>query len=329
MLDECRRKRQMLQRSAVNNDELSQVPPIVHEVLRSPGRPLDSTTRTFMETRFGHDFSHVRLHTDTRAAESARAVNAQAYTVGRDVVFGTGQYWPEAYDGRKLLVHELVHVVQQSRPTSPAPMTRWISSGQHLQYDREAESRANTIDADVQLRVLERAPHGTVQRAAPAAAAPAIGALAVRCILGLLASMALDAAIQYGQHLWRLRRWPWERARESWESYRHDWCMTVLSAVLGCLGGIVAARWIEPFLRGRFPQVFGEAGAATLLGRLLMWLATQGILAPRFVVKWLGKLGCITLGEAESLYPGITAEESMAEAPGPAPVRPGEEEAPA
>ncbi|MEE9464059.1 MAG: DUF4157 domain-containing protein [Candidatus Neomarinimicrobiota bacterium] len=66
-----------------------------------------------MEPRFGHDFSHVRVHTGARAAETARAVNAQAFTVGRDVVFGAGQYAPDAHGGRRLLAHELAHVVQQ------------------------------------------------------------------------------------------------------------------------------------------------------------------------------------------------------------------------
>lgn len=90
------------------------VPPVVHAVLSSgEGQPLDTTTRAFMEPRFGHDFSRVHVHTDSRASESARLVNALAYTVGRDVVFGTGQYQPETGEGQRLLAHELTHVVQQ------------------------------------------------------------------------------------------------------------------------------------------------------------------------------------------------------------------------
>ncbi len=77
------------------------------------GQPLDLATRTFMDSRFDHDFSQVRLHTDARAAESARAVNALAYTVGRDVVFAEGQYKVETTAGKRLLAHELTHVVQQ------------------------------------------------------------------------------------------------------------------------------------------------------------------------------------------------------------------------
>jgi peptidoglycan hydrolase-like protein with peptidoglycan-binding domain len=88
-------------------------PAIVHEVLGSPGWPLDRGTRSFMEQRFGHDFGRVRVHTGARAAESARAVAARAYTVGNDVVFGAGAYAPSAPEGARLLAHELTHVLQQ------------------------------------------------------------------------------------------------------------------------------------------------------------------------------------------------------------------------
>jgi hypothetical protein len=88
-------------------------PPIVQDVLRSRGRPLDSTTKAFMEPRFGRDFGDVRVHTDARAAESARAVDARAYTVGRDVVFGSPGYAPDNPEDRSLLAHELAHTLQQ------------------------------------------------------------------------------------------------------------------------------------------------------------------------------------------------------------------------
>lgn len=108
----CSRKK--LSRRADSNDSSQKaVPPVVGEVLNESGRPLDDSSRAFMEPRFGHDFSHVRVHTDERAAESARSVNALAYTVGRDVVFGAGQYRPGTVEGQKLLAHELTHVVQQ------------------------------------------------------------------------------------------------------------------------------------------------------------------------------------------------------------------------
>jgi hypothetical protein len=88
-------------------------PPLVHDVLRSPGRSLEPTVRSGMEAGLGSDFSHVRVHTDSRAAESAHALGAAAYTVGRHVVFGRGGYVPRTVAGRHLLAHELTHVLQQ------------------------------------------------------------------------------------------------------------------------------------------------------------------------------------------------------------------------
>lgn len=289
----CRAKRLTAERSAA----------------RGGGAALDSATRGFFETRFGHDFGHVRVHTGSAAAKSAAALDAAAYTVGSDVVFAAGGYAPQTTVGRRLLAHELVHVVQQSRAAAP------LTTREGARHEREADAAAKAVAGGAPVRVVERATPGTIQRAAPAAAAaPAAGLILLKkCALGALTSAALDAAIQYGMHLWRLRRWPWERARDTWERYRHDWCSTVLSAILGCVGGIVAYKWIEPLLKTRFPTLFGAAGG-TLLGRLLLWLAVRGVLAPRMAVKWLAKLGCIALFEAEALHPGITAEEGIAEA---------------
>jgi hypothetical protein len=97
-------------------------PPIVHEVLRSPGRPLEPSVRRTLEARFAHDFSRVRVHTDSRAAESARAVGALAYTVGEDIAFTSQRYAPTTPAGARLLAHELAHVVQQGGPAPAAPL---------------------------------------------------------------------------------------------------------------------------------------------------------------------------------------------------------------
>ena len=87
-------------------------PASVEHVTAAPGRALDAPLRASMEQAFGHDLSHVRVHTDPAAARSAAAVNAHAYAVGPHVVFGAGRYAPETRDGRRLLAHELAHVVQ-------------------------------------------------------------------------------------------------------------------------------------------------------------------------------------------------------------------------
>ena len=120
------------------------VPPIVHEVLRSPGQPLDTTTRMFMEPRLGYDFSQARVHTDAKAAESAQAVKALAYTVGREVVFTDGQYAPTTTAGRQLIAHELTHVVQQSGSFLQAKLH--IGS-ENDPAEAEADSAARTIEA--------------------------------------------------------------------------------------------------------------------------------------------------------------------------------------
>lgn len=89
-------------------------PASVDQVLRTPGQPLAAATRAFFEPRFGHDFSHVRVHADSQAAASARTVQARAYTVGNDLVFASGAYAPQNRAGQHLLAHELTHVLQQT-----------------------------------------------------------------------------------------------------------------------------------------------------------------------------------------------------------------------
>src|SRR5262249_12670896 len=101
-------------------------------------------TRRFMESRFNHDFSQVRLHTDPQAAESARAVNAHAYTVGRDVVFAADRYRPESDTGRALLAHELAHVVQQ-RGLQPAACDLPLSAAEDASLEREADAAARAV----------------------------------------------------------------------------------------------------------------------------------------------------------------------------------------
>ncbi len=116
------------------------VPSIVGQVLNSTGQPLDAAARTFFEPRFGYDFGGVRVHADSRAGQSARAVNALAYTVGRDVVFDHGRYEPGQNEGRRLLAHELAHVVQQGR--TRIEQAREVSE---QESEHEAENAAHEI----------------------------------------------------------------------------------------------------------------------------------------------------------------------------------------
>lgn len=119
MCAECKRKQVQIQRKVTGDGGQTTAPPIVHQVLRAPGRPLEASTRNFMESRFGQGFSQVRIHTGDRAAASAQAVAAQAYTVGHNVVLGKMRHPLRSREGKRLLAHELTHVVQQ-RTASPA-----------------------------------------------------------------------------------------------------------------------------------------------------------------------------------------------------------------
>jgi hypothetical protein len=122
MCEGCHKKQQgTVARKAESTGAVTGDFPFVSEVLHSPGEPLDSETRAFFEPRFGVDFSSVRVHRDATAAVSARSVNALAFTAGPHTVFNLGQYQPSSLPGRRLLAHELAHVVQQTpRPTAIA-----------------------------------------------------------------------------------------------------------------------------------------------------------------------------------------------------------------
>jgi hypothetical protein len=102
--------------SGQSNGQAHTVPPSVDRVLADFGRPLDSALRQEMELRFGHDFSRVRVHSGAAAEQSAREVNAHAYTLGNNIVFGSMAFAPGTQIGQRLIAHELTHVVQQSGP---------------------------------------------------------------------------------------------------------------------------------------------------------------------------------------------------------------------
>lgn len=125
-------------------------PSLVRDVVGSPGQPLDAATRSFMEPRFGRDFSQVRVHTDGKAAESADAVSANAYTVGRSVVFANQRYAPATRDGKRLLAHELTHVVQQQATTSSRiqPSGRITISDSDDRSERVADQIADHVTSE-------------------------------------------------------------------------------------------------------------------------------------------------------------------------------------
>ncbi|MCX6047080.1 MAG: DUF4157 domain-containing protein [Chloroflexi bacterium] len=137
-----------LQRQAEQNRRPDKIPASVGHVLRTPGQPLDTQTRSLMEPRFGHDFSQVRVHADAHAAASAHAVNARAYTVGHQIVFAEQQYATTSA-GRQLLAHELTHVVQQSRaPREDQAQGKLPISQPGDRFEQEADAVAAQVLAD-------------------------------------------------------------------------------------------------------------------------------------------------------------------------------------
>jgi len=145
--------------------EEQETSPVKDVVGSGGGTPLDKDTRGLMESRLGADFSDVRVHTDAKASESARSVQAYAYTVGSDVVFQSGRYEPESDSGKRMLAHELTHVVQQrSGPVAGTPAPGGIQiSHPSDRFEQAAESSAD--------RVMSSAP--ATAPASVAAAGPA------------------------------------------------------------------------------------------------------------------------------------------------------------
>ena len=126
------------------------LPPMAQQVLSSSGQPLDAGTRAAMELRFGHDFRHVRVHSDARAASSAQSVMAAAWTVGNHIAFASGRFAPGTSSGRHLLAHELAHVVQQTGPADDLAVDQRTA-------EREADMAAVRPSAVVQSTPLRMA----------------------------------------------------------------------------------------------------------------------------------------------------------------------------
>jgi Domain of unknown function (DUF4157) len=152
--ERCGKDRQIgMQSRARNKTGPAGAPPIVHQVLRSSGQSLAPSTRSFMESRFGHDFSRVRVHSDADATRSAVAVNAIAYTAGEHIIFRDGHYDPSSTQGRRLLAHELAHVVQQRQVLPTQTAKRAVAAAQAKleigavgdRFEREADRIAEHV----------------------------------------------------------------------------------------------------------------------------------------------------------------------------------------
>lgn len=156
---ECEKKK--LRRKASDRAAPLEAPQIVHDVIGSPGRPLEADTRRWMEPRFGSDFSHVRVHDDSQAAQSARSVGALAYAAGSHVVFDHHQYAPGTPAGRHLLAHELAHTLQD-------PGASGMHASLAIGHPNDSTERAADDAADAVVRgdrvEVARSSGGVVRR---------------------------------------------------------------------------------------------------------------------------------------------------------------------
>jgi hypothetical protein len=166
--EECKKEAPPVQRRA--DGPATAIPSTVGAVLARPGRPLDPSTRSFMESRFQRDLGDVRIHTDADAARSAQALHAQAYTVGNQIVFGADRYDPSG-GGRHLLAHELAHTVQQrglqARGDRPLDVT---APGQAL--EQEADRAADAVVHGRPMPALTGPVVPVIARAVTSAAVP-------------------------------------------------------------------------------------------------------------------------------------------------------------
>ncbi len=211
------------------------VPPVVHDVLRSPGAPLGADVRTFFEPRFGRDFSAVRVHTGARAADSARALGAHGYTVGNDIVLGEHAHRMPPVPGDRVLAHELAHVIQQrGAVNAPAKLTLGEAGSP---AEREADLAAD--------HVMSSREHELAHAVDPAGSQPA-GIIQRACLSGAVCTNTTGSATGFGSDV-QTREAP-ARARRA----------KMTSARQRLHGHTGPARALERFFNGQAPGLLGN-----------------------------------------------------------------------
>ena len=172
-----------IQRQIANVAISGDVPPIIYDVLHSSGQPLDNETCSFMESRFGYDLSDIRVHFDTQAAKSAEAANALAYTIGKDMVFAVEQYKPRTTQGKKLLAHELTHVIQQVRDLKPQNHLFFEEVNHLSEHDNFVSNQPMGVNKQTIVPTLQRQPKPTVPTPSPSCT-PRTGITEYGCYCG-------------------------------------------------------------------------------------------------------------------------------------------------
>ena len=144
------------------------------QINRSGDQPLERPTQTFMESRFGHDFSRVRVHDDSQSHQAAKGLNAEAFTTGRDIYFSQGAYHPSSQTGQKLIAHELVHVVQQDQGMAGARPHGFSVSQPYDPLERQADAASEAVMRGEMFPAITASSTPVLHRQAQGSAAPAL-----------------------------------------------------------------------------------------------------------------------------------------------------------
>ena len=200
--ESCKKKKQergsaiqlgTLQRAAIDTTAQDDVPQVVYSTLRSRGQLLDDDTRGFMGQRFGQDFMAVRVHNDTQAAQAAQAVDALAFTVGQNVVFGAGQYTPGTPRGQQLIAHELAHTIQQ-RNSAPSAVSLQMDHANDA-AEQEAQSIATALLSDPVLTQPTIRRSSGIQRSLAGALGGGVGGAVVGAVIDGLVGGPIGALV--------------------------------------------------------------------------------------------------------------------------------------
>lgn len=266
-------------------------PPIVDEVLSSPGQPLDAAARAFFEPRFGCNLAHVQIHSDSVAAESARAVNALAYTQGTHIVFGSGRYAPLAMYGRQLMAHELVHVAQQtgvqSRPTEHLSMNRGAQTQPVIQRFALADAASSVtgflgIDA-AEIAAQVANPINAILTVKRLVSMPLIGdtirqGVADRLSSGVVQVLQIDnETLQRLQHVFENREAYFEELHQHLQPYADSLTQVALDEANARLARLKAFG--EPFDR-----VINAMGSQLAMFPAQWWTVLKQILVDQFAL---------------------------------------------
>jgi hypothetical protein len=212
------------------------------------------------------DFANVRIHTNSQADEAARSIDARAFTKGNDIVFAKNEYNPQSSSGKKLMAHELTHVVQQQKGT--------LRKSKLHRKKRKLQISATTP--------------GVVHRAVT------IGAIAAKCIIGAIVGALFDLGLQAALHSWKNKTWKFWKAK-------FNYCKVILSAILGCIAAPIAAYKLEPWITKKLGSRLGGI-VGSLTGKILLFIAKKlGMAILKSIIGTLLKLGCISTEQSTKL----------------------------